>query len=181
MLLLLIYSLQDPRLDLYDGPWSGKSMKSRTFRTLFAGFFACALAVGPAMAQGNGNGHGNGKGKGHNKHQQGDDDDQGHGRYEFRSQDREVVTTYYSKHGSGLPPGLAKRNGNLPPGLEKQLERNGTLPPGLQKKLQPCPVEITRQLPPLPPEYQRSVIGAHIVVFNRNTNIIVDVMKDVAY
>jgi len=74
---------------------------------------------------------------------------------------------------------LAKRNGNLPPGLEKQLERNGTLPPGLQKKLVPCPVEITRQLPPLPPEYQRSVIGAHIVVFNRSTNIIVDVMKDV--
>src|SRR6266581_1547277 len=81
--------------------------------------------------------------------------------------------------GTGLPPGLAKRNGNLPPGLEKQLERNGTLPPGLQKKLVPCPVEITRQLPPLPPEYQRSVIGAHIVVFNRSTNIIVDVMKDV--
>ena len=91
----------------------------------------------------------------------------------------DVVTSYYSKHGSGLPPGLAKRNGNLPPGLEKQLERNGTLPPGLQKKLLPCPVEITRQLPPLPPEYQRSVIVAHIVVFNRSTNIIVDVMKDV--
>lgn len=134
-----------------------------------------------ALAQGHGNGHGNGKGKGHNKHEQGDDDDQGYGRFGFRPQDREVVTTYYSRHGLGLPPGLAKRNGNLPPGLEKQLERNGTLPPGLQKKLQPCPVEITRQLPPLPAEYQRSVIGAHIVVFNRNTNVIVDVMKDVAY
>jgi hypothetical protein len=156
-------------------------MSSRILKALFAGFLAFVLAAGPAIAQGNGNGHGSGKGKGHNKHEQGDDDDQDYGRYQFRSQDREVVTTYYSKHGSGLPPGLAKRNGNLPPGLEKQLERNGTLPPGLQKKLQPCPVEITRQLPPLPPDYQRSVIGAHIVVFNRNTNVIVDVMKDVAY
>jgi hypothetical protein len=153
-------------------------VNARMMRAFFVGLLACVVLTGTAMAQGNG--HGNGKGKGHNKHDQGDDD-QGEGRYSFREQDREVVTTYYAKHGSGLPPGLAKRNGNLPPGLEKQLERNGTLPPGLQKKLQPCAVEITRQLPPLPADYQRSVIGAHIVVFNTHTNIIVDVMKDVAY
>jgi hypothetical protein len=76
---------------------------------------------------------------------------------------------------------LAKRNGNLPPGLEKQLERNGTLPPGLQKKLQPCPVEVERRLPPLSAEYRRGVIGANIVVFNLNTNVIVDVMLDVVH
>jgi len=151
-------------------------MNPRLIRLLFAAVLASSLATVPSWAQGNG--HGNGKGKGHDK-QERDDDGHGRAKYEFRSQDREVVTTYYAKHGSGLPPGLAKRNGNLPPGLERQLERNGTLPPGLQKKLEPCPVEITRQLPPLPPEYQRSVIGAHIVVFNRSTNIIVDVMKDV--
>jgi hypothetical protein len=150
-------------------------MNPQLIRLLFAGVLACSLATAPSWAQGNG--HGNGKGKGHDKREK--DDGHGHAKYEFRSQDREVVTTYYSKRGSGLPPGLAKRNGSLPPGLEKQLERNGTLPPGLQKKLQPCPVEITRQLPPLPPDYQRSVIGAHIVVFNRSTNIVVDVMKDV--
>ena len=149
-------------------------MNPRLTRFLFAGLLATCLTTVPAFAQGNGHG----KGKGHDKHEK-DDDRPGQAKYEFRSQDREVVTTYYAKHGSGLPPGLAKRNGNLPPGLEKQLERNGTLPPGLQKKLEPCPVEITRQLPPLPPAYQRSVIGAHIVVFNRTTNIIVDVMKDV--
>lgn len=156
-------------------------MKSRLLKVLFVGIFASALAANVTAAQGNGNGHGNGKGKGHNKHQHQDDDDQAYEHYGFRSEDRQIVTTYYSKHDGGLPPGLAKRNGNLPPGLEKQLERNGSLPPGLQKKLQPCPVEITRQLPPLPPQYQRSVIGAHIVVFNRDTNVIVDVMKNVAY
>jgi hypothetical protein len=112
-----------------------------------------------AFAQGNGKG----KAKGHDKHDQGNDGDQGRAyeRYGLHSRDREVVTAYYSKHDSGLPPGLAKRNGNLPPGLEKQLERNGTLPPGLQKKLQPCPVEITRELPPLPPDYQRWPSFAH--------------------
>ena len=152
-------------------------MNHRLIRLFFAASLALACCAIPAWAQGNGKG----KAKGHDKHQQGDDDDQGHAyeKYGFHARDREVVSTYYSKHGSGLPPGLAKRNGDLPPGLEKQLERNGTLPPGLQKKLQPCPVEITRELPPLPATYQRSVIGAHIVVFNKNTNIIVDVMKDV--
>jgi hypothetical protein len=80
---------------------------------------------------------------------------------------------------SNLPPGLAKRGGDLPPGLQKHLEGNGTLPPGLQKRLEPCPVELERQLPPLPADYRRAVIGAHIVVLNKNTNVIVDIMKNV--
>jgi len=50
-----------------------------------------------------------------------------------------------------------------------------------KNELRPCPVELERQLPPLPTEYRRGVIGAHIVIFNRNTNVIVDVLKDVAH
>jgi len=153
-------------------------MVRQVVRQVIGGFLAVSLSAVPALAQGNG--HGNGKAKGHDKKEQGDDD---RGRvyemYGFKPHDREMVSAYYAKHGSGLPPGLAKRGGDLPPGLEKQLERNGTLPPGLQKKLEPCPPEITRQLPALPPDYQRSIIGAHIVVLNKNTNIVVDVMKDV--
>jgi hypothetical protein len=150
-------------------------MQTRLIRLFFAVLLACFLATIPALAQGNS--HGNGKAKGHDKKD--NDDDRGPVQYQFRPQDREYISSYYSKHGKGMPPGQAKKNGNLPPGLEKQLQRNGTLPPGLEKKMQPCPVEITRQLPPLPPDYQRSVIGASIVVFNRRTNIVVDVMADV--
>lgn len=145
-------------------------MRFRFASMIFAGFLACALASGMAVAQGNG------KGKGHNKKK---DDQEQSVQYGFSAHDRQVITTYYSNHTQGLPPGLAKRGGNLPPGLEKQLERNGTLPPGLQKKLEPCPVELERQLPPLPADYRRAVIGAHIVVFNRNTNVVVDVFKDI--
>ncbi len=112
---------------------------------------ASALVMTPAFSQGNSQGHG--KGKGHNKHAEGDDEGK-HNKYEFGEHDREVITHYYSNRGSNLPPGLAKRGGNLPPGLEKQLERNGTLPPGLQKRVEPCPVELERQLPPLPAEYR---------------------------
>ena len=152
-------------------------MRNRGLQVLFMGLLAFAVGVAPAMAQGNGKG----KGKGHGKH--GGDDDaaqsQVYVKYGFGSHDREVITHYYETRSSGLPPGLAKRGGNLPPGLEKQLERNGTLPPGLQKKLQPCPVELERELPPLPADYHRAVIGASIVILNRHTNVIVDIMKDV--
>jgi hypothetical protein len=152
-------------------------MNSRMIRFFFWGCLALTLCNVPAWSQGNGKG----KAKGHDKDKKdkSDDDYQGDAKYRFRSEDRDYVTAYYSRRGKGLPPGLAKRDGDLPPGLEKQLQRNGTLPPGLQKKLQPCPVEITRRMPPLPPDYQRSVIGASIVVFNRKTNIVVDVMADV--
>ena len=139
-------------------------MSFRLANMIFAGFLACTLAGGIAVAQGNGNGHGNGKGKGHNKKQDDQGQSGGYVQYGFGVHDREVISTYYSNHTQGLPPGLAKRGGNLPPGLEKQLERNGTLPPGLQKKLEPCPVELERQLPPLPTDYRRVVIGAHIMV-----------------
>src|SRR5262249_52267491 len=156
---------------------NSRHARNRLVSLFFAAMLALTLSAVPAWAQGNGKGKAKGHDKG--KKDQGDDDDRGDAKYRFRSYDRDYVTTYYSKHGKGLPPGLAKRDGDLPPGLEKQLQRNGTLPPGLQKKLQPCPVEITQELAPLPPTYQRSVIAAHIVVFNKNTNIIVDVMKDV--
>jgi hypothetical protein len=139
-----------------------------------AALMASALVMTPALSQGKG------KGKGHDKQDQGDDEGKHH-KYEFGEHDREVITHYYSNRGSNLPPGLAKHGENLPPGLEKQLERNGTLPPGLQKRVEPCPVELERQLPPLPAEYRRGVIGAHVVIFDRNTNVIVDVLKDVAH
>jgi hypothetical protein len=150
-------------------------MRSRLLQLSLTGVLSAALFTSPAFAEGNSQGHG--KGKGHDKHQ--DADDQESSKYLFGERDREIITRYYSNHGWNLPPGLAKRGGNLPPGLEKHLERNGTLPPGLQKRIEPCPEELERQLPPLPPEYRRAVIGAHVVILNRNTNVIVDIMKDV--
>lgn len=123
------------------------------------------LSAGSAFAQGNGHG----KGKGHNKH--GDDDDQGESYY--RDHDRDI-RGWYDEHQSNLPPGLAKKD-RLPPGLEKQLVRRGTLPPGLQKRLQPCPEDLERRLPPPPPDCQHVVIGGHIVLLNRRTNIVVDI------
>ncbi len=118
-----------------------------------------------ALAQGQGKGHG----KGHNKHGDEDQDAQF-----YKSRDRDVISGWYGEHQSQLPPGLAKKD-RLPPGLEKQLVRRGTLPPGLQKRLQPCPEELERRLPPPPPDCAHVVVGGHLVLLNRKTNIIVDI------
>ena len=93
---------------------------------------------------------------------------------EIGSRDRETITRYYTAHPAGLPPGLAKRGGDLPPGLDKQLRRNGSLPPGLQKKLEPFPVALERQVMRLPSGYNWFVLGAHIVVVNKQTNLLGD-------
>jgi hypothetical protein len=152
-----------------------RMMFQRFLRLCCFGFLALSLVSSPAFSQG--------KGKGHNKEDGDDDHGKGHkkAKHEFDEHDREVITSYYSGRTSNLPPGLAKRGGNLPPGLEKQLERNGTLPPGLQKRMQPCPVELERQLPPVEAGYARGVIGAHLVIYNRSTHVIVDIVKDVVH
>jgi hypothetical protein len=108
-------------------------------------------------------------GKGHEKHA--DDDDRNDHYYKHNEQ---YIRSWYHGNEGHLPPGLAKKD-QLPPGLEKQLVRRGTLPPGLQKRIYPCPEELDRRLPPPPPDCANVVIGGHIVLLNRKTNLVVDI------
>ncbi|HKV25323.1 MAG TPA: hypothetical protein VJN93_12085 [Candidatus Acidoferrum sp.] len=138
----------------------------RTARWICAGTLSVLLAGSGmiALAQGNGKG----KGKGHNKH----DDDRGE---YYRDHDRDEARGWYDGHEGHLPPGLAKKD-RLPPGLERQLVRNGRLPPGLQKRIEPCPPELVRVLPPPPPDCAHVLIAGHIVLLNRHTNVVVDII-----
>ena len=140
---------------------------------IFTGLIAILFLSGsPALAQGNGHGNGNGQGhgKGHDKHH--NDEDRGDRYYSSRYQ--ESVHGWYSERNGHLPPGLAKKD-RLPPGLERQLVVRGTLPPGLQKRMYPCPEELERRLPPPPPDCANVLIGGHIVLLNRRTNLVVDI------
>jgi len=129
---------------------------------------ALALASSFALAQGNGKGHGNG----HGKDKGGNRDDEPE--YSFSDHDRDAMRDWYHAHRNSLPPGLAKKD-RLPAGMEKQLEDRGTLPPGLQKRIQPVPVEMERELPPPPPDCAHVVIGGHIVLLNRRSNLVLAV------
>jgi len=153
------------------GPVHFKERFMKSWQLVPAALLGVLLLSGsPAIAQGNSEGHGHGKG--HDKHH-GDDRRDDHDAYRY-DYNREAIRGWYSERGSGLPPGLAKKD-RLAPGLEKQLVRNGTLPPGLQKRLYPVPVELERRLPPPPPDCAHRLISGHIVLLNRKTNLIVDV------
>ena len=108
---------------------------------------------------------------GHTKHDR--DDDGEHSDHYYQHHDEEAVRAWYSENERHLPPGLAKKD-RLPPGLEKQLVPRGSLPPGLQKRVQPCPVELERRLPPLPPDCVNVEIGGHVVL-NHSTNVVVHI------
>lgn len=94
----------------------------------------------------------------------------------FTSGERTIILDWFRNRGSGLPPGLAKRD-RLPPGLEKQLRERGTLPPGLQKKVQPLPFELERRLHRLPTGYRRVIIGRSVILMNEKTALIYDIIR----
>lgn len=139
----------------------------------FCAAICFGLLASPALGQG--------KGKGHSKDEQGDDRDKGRGGVQvtFSVRDRDTIREYYHDRYSNLPPGLAKRNGKLPPGLQKHLERDGRLPPGLQKRVEPFPDELERRLPRLPDGYGRVVLGVDVLILNRKTQRIMDVIHDI--
>jgi hypothetical protein len=84
------------------------------------------------------------------------------------------------RQGKGLPPGLAKQN-KLPPGIAKQLERGAILPSDLQREMRPLPRELEIRLKPLSsPNQVRVTVGTDILIMDKETRKILDVMRDVA-
>jgi hypothetical protein len=73
-----------------------------------------------------------------------------------------------------LPPGLAKK-GKLPPGIAKQLARNGHLPPGLEYR--GLPQDLMVQLPPLDPHYGYVIVDNRVLLIQRASNLILDVLE----
>lgn len=76
----------------------------------------------------------------------------------------------------GLPPGLAKKD-QLPPGLQKQLERGGTLPPGLAKR--DLPDDLETRLGPPAQDTERAIVDNDVVLIERTTGVVLDVIRDV--
>lgn len=111
----------------------------------------------------------------------------------FTEVEKRLIRDYYEKHsetsapdgeedegGHGkskqMPPGLAKRE-HLPPGLEKHLEKNGTLPPGLAKR--DLPANLVAQLPPARAGTLRQIVGSDVVLIQKGTNVILDILENV--
>ena len=102
----------------------------------------------------------------HKEHRQDDDAD---------NNQRHKKQKKGKKH-KGLPPGLARKE-QLPPGLQKQLERNGTLPPGLAKR--DLPADLESQLRPVDGSLERVIADSHVMLVEKATGIIKDIIKDI--
>ena len=85
----------------------------------------------------------------------------------FRPGDVRLITGYYTPR-------------RLPPGLQKKLYRTGHLPPGWEKRYEPLPVVLERQLPAICAGCGRGLIDNHVVVYDKKTRIILDVVALVA-
>jgi hypothetical protein len=82
----------------------------------------------------------------------------------FTSGDVRIIREHY-----------APRYRNLPPGLRKKVARGGALPPGWQKKYEPFPAALDRRLVRLSPEYRRGVFDGQAVIYDRRSNVVIDV------
>jgi hypothetical protein len=130
-------------------------------------FCACALLILSLTASASfADGHGHGR--------HGDRDDDDRGEYRYSDRDRDVMRGWYHEHHGHLPPGLAKKD-RLPPGWERKLVVHHVIDYQMREYMRPCPEELERRLPPPPPECEHTVIGTHIVLVYRRTNIVVDV------
>ncbi len=123
---------------------------------------AVLLCGSPALAK---NGHGQ-KGPKHHKGEAADH--RGHRDVDavvvFSTRDVQVIREHYR-------PAYRR----LPPGLEKKYRRTGQLPPGWQRKMEPLPVVVERELPPVPRGCRRGVIDGRAVIYEERTHVIVDV------
>tara|TARA_B100001964_G_C14182526_1_gene576973 strand:- start:705 stop:971 length:267 start_codon:yes stop_codon:yes gene_type:complete len=70
----------------------------------------------------------------------------------------------------------SKKKG-LPPGLQKQLERNDKLPPGLQKRT--LPSDLVAKLPPSRGGTERVIRNQDVVLIEKTTNTVLDIIKGV--
>jgi hypothetical protein len=100
--------------------------------------------------------------------------------YAFDERQKTIIRDWFSNRQNlkGLPPGLAKRN-QLPRGLQRQVQKNGSLPPGLQKRIQLLPVDLERLLPNLPHSIQRGMIGVDVVLVDKNSMRVLDIIRQV--
>lgn len=92
-----------------------------------------------------------------------------------------TIRTWFSSRSTGrqgLPPGLARRE-SLPPGLARQVQRNGTLPPGLQRRVEPLPVALESQLPPLVEGLARVILGRDVLLIEVRSSRVLDILANV--
>jgi len=94
----------------------------------------------------------------------------------FNARDRALIRDYYAARSRGRKTTrseLAKRE-RLPPGFG----RGDAMPAGLAGRV--LPAELERRLTPLPDSYTRIIVGTDVLLLNRRTRLVADILRDIA-
>ncbi|KAA5605273.1 hypothetical protein F1188_11945 [Roseospira marina] len=95
----------------------------------------------------------------------------------FGIRDRQLIVDYFEPYRDGrkpLPPGLARRRGHLSPDIAR---RGGVMPPGVRSYA--LPWELAERLPPPQAGFERVIVGRDVLLIERTTGLIADVLRDV--
>ena len=86
--------------------------------------------------------------------------------------ERNIIKDFF---GGGKFKAKKFKHKSLPPGLAKQLRRNGILPPGLRRNY--LPPGLSSRLPGLPPGQARVLVGNDVLLIQRATGLILDILS----
>jgi len=91
---------------------------------------------------------------------------------------KETKNIHHQKKGKSkkFPPGLDKKK-TLPSGLAKHLEKHGVLPPGLAKR--DLPEDLRSLLPVSRKGTHRVIVDNDVVLIEKGTEIILDILTDI--
>ena len=93
----------------------------------------------------------------------------------FSNKERNLIEQFFTEQNA---KGNHKaKNKGLPPGILKRLEAGKPLPPGIQ--MTRLPPALEKQLPPPPSGTERVIIDTNIMLIDRTTHLIIDVLKGV--
>lgn len=95
----------------------------------------------------------------------------------FSPEDIEIIRAYYRAHANGTK-GKVKSKA-LPPGIAKNLRRGKPLPPGIARRALPHDLQL--KLHRLPDGYERFVVAGKILLVELGTQIVRDILTDVAF
>lgn len=98
----------------------------------------------------------------------------------FGPEQERFIREWFSKEANrgNLSPSLAMRE-SLPPSLLQRLQRNETLPAELEERIEPLPLALERQLPPISDRMHRVIFGGNVILLEDATFRIVDLIRDV--
>ena len=151
----------------------------------------CAAFVSPVWADNDKNkGHGQGHGRDNDNNNDPGRNDRVEGTTVIQTptkivvldRDRNTIQTFYRTDfaNGNCPPGLAKKNnGCLPPGQAKKLWNVGQpLPPSVV--YHPLPQPLMTQLAPPPPGYDYVRVDDNVVLMDRNTRLVSQIITSLA-